>query len=104
MKGGKADKLTLPKIAKKHKLPIEDLTSQLRLGIKTEMEHTDNKSKAKEIAMDHLAEDPKYYTKLKKAKLEEAIGKSLATAALGLSLIGNPSASKPKQSISDKSV
>jgi len=104
MKGGKTDNLTLPKIAKKHKLPIEDLTSQLRLGIKTEMEHTDNKSKAKEIAMDHLAEDPKYYTKLKKAKLEEAIGKSLATAALGLSLslIGNPSASKSKQSIAQQ--
>jgi len=77
MKGGKADKLTLPQIAKKHKLPIEDLTSQLKLGIKTEMEHTDNKKQAKEIAMDHLAEDPKYYTKLKKAKLEEAIGKDL---------------------------
>ena len=77
MKGGKADKLTLPQIAEKHKLPIEDLTSQLKLGIKTEMEHTDNKKQAKEIAMDHLAEDPKYYTKLKKAKLEEAIGKDL---------------------------
>jgi hypothetical protein len=97
MKGGKADKLTLPQIAKKHKFPIEDLTTQLRLGIKTEMEHTDNKKQAKEIALDHLAEDPKYYTKLKKAKLEEAIGKSLATAALGLSLIGNPSFGKTKQ-------
>jgi hypothetical protein len=43
--------------------------SQLRLGIKTEMEHTDSKKQAKEIAMDHLAENPKYYTKLKKAKL-----------------------------------
>lgn len=97
MKGGKADKLTLPKIAKKHKVPIEDLTLQLKLGIKTEMEHTDNKSKAKEIAMDHLAENPKYYTKLKKAKLEEAIAKSLATAALGLSLMGNTSVGKSKQ-------
>jgi predicted nucleotidyltransferase len=77
MKGGKADKLTLPQIAKKHKLPIEDLTSQFRLGIKTEMEHTDNKKQAKEIAMDHLAENPKYYTLLKKAKLEEAISKAL---------------------------
>jgi predicted nucleotidyltransferase len=102
MKGGKADKLTLPQIAKKHGVPIEDLMSQFKLGIKTEMEHTDNKKQAKEIAMDHLAENPKYYTKLKKAKLEEAIGKSLATAALGLSLIGNPSASKPKQSISQQ--
>ena len=73
MKGGKADKLTLSKIAKKHKVAIEDLTSQLKLGIKTEMEHTKDKSKAREIAMDHLAENPKYYTKLKKAKLEETI-------------------------------
>lgn len=77
MKGGKADKLTLPKIAKKHKVSIVDLTSQLKLGIKTEMEHTDNKAKAKEIAMDHLSENPKYYTKLKKAKLEETIYKEL---------------------------
>jgi len=99
MKGGKADKLTLPQIAKKHKLPIEDLMSQLRLGIKTEMEHTDNKKQAKEVAMDHLSENPKYYTLLKKAKLEEAIGKSLATAALGLGLLGNPSVSKANQDI-----
>jgi hypothetical protein len=77
MKGGKADKLTLPQIAKKHGVPIEDLMSQFKLGIKTEMEHTDNKKQAKEIAMDHLAENPKYYTKLKKAKLEENIIKKL---------------------------
>lgn len=77
MKGGKADKLTLPQIAKKHGVPIEDLMSQLRLGMKTEMEHTDSKKQAKEIAMDHLAENPKYYTKLKKAKLEEGILKTL---------------------------
>ena len=72
MKGGKADKLTLSKIVeihkdKKPKVSIVDLTSQLKLGIKTEMEHTDSRKQAKEIAMDHLAENPKYYTKLKKA-------------------------------------
>jgi len=99
MKGGKADKLTLPQIAKKHGLPIEDLMSQFKLGIKTEMEHTDNKKQAKEIASDHLSENPKYYTKLKKAKLEEAIAKSLVTAALGLGLMGNPSVSKGNQAI-----
>jgi predicted nucleotidyltransferase len=54
-----------------------ELTAQLKLGIKTEMEHTDIKKQAKEIALDHLAEDPKYYTKLKKAKLEENIIKKL---------------------------
>jgi predicted nucleotidyltransferase len=99
MKGGKADKLTLPQIAKKHGVPIEDLMSQFKLGVKTEMEHTDNKKQAKEIASDHLAENPKYYTKLKKAKLEEAIAKSLVTAALGLGLMGNTSVSKGNQAI-----
>lgn len=42
---------------------------QLRRGIEVEMEHTNSKTKAKEIAMDHLVEDPKYYTKLDKAGL-----------------------------------
>ena len=37
---------------------------QLRLGIKIEMEHTDDPKKAKEIAMDHLEEIPDYYTRL----------------------------------------
>jgi len=37
------------------------------------MEHTDDKAKAKIIALQHLAEDPKYYTKLKSLDLEEAI-------------------------------
>lgn len=82
MKGGKADKLTLTQIAKKHKVDIVELTSQLKLGIKTEMEHTNDKKKAKEIAMDHLTENPKYYTKLKKAKLEEEIFKKLEEAKL----------------------
>lgn len=78
MKGGKADKLTLGKIAKIHNIKkIEVLIPQLKLGIKTEMEHTDSKKQAKEIALDHLVEDPKYYTKLKKAKLEETIYKQL---------------------------
>lgn len=38
---------------------------QLEMGIKVELEHTGDKDVAKEIALDHLAEDPKYYTKLK---------------------------------------
>lgn len=37
---------------------------QLAQGIKVEMEHTKNKALAKEIAKDHLAEIPDYYTKL----------------------------------------
>lgn len=45
---------------------------QLKLGIKTELEHTDDEKVAKQIALDHLAEDPHYYSKLTKAGLEEA--------------------------------
>lgn len=50
-------------------------TSQLRMGKKVEMEHAHlfpknlRDSITTRIAKDHLKEDPKYYTKLKKAKL-----------------------------------
>ena len=37
----------------------------LREGIEEEMEHTSDPEIAKEIAMDHLMEDPDYYRKLK---------------------------------------
>lgn len=40
------------------------ITSELAKGIKVEMEHTSDPEVAKKIAMDHLAEDPQYYTKL----------------------------------------
>ena len=45
---------------------------QLEMGIKVEMEHTDDPAVAKRIALQHLAEDPEYYTKLTAAGLEEA--------------------------------
>jgi hypothetical protein len=38
---------------------------EFEMGIQVESEHTTNKKIAREIALDHLAEDPKYYTKLK---------------------------------------
>jgi len=46
---------------------------ELAKGIKVEMEHTDDKAEAKVIALQHLAEDPKYYTKLAKVGLEEKV-------------------------------
>jgi hypothetical protein len=39
---------------------------QLKNGIEVEMEHTKDRKIAKEIAKDHLSEDPNYYKKLKK--------------------------------------
>jgi len=44
---------------------------ELEIGINTEMEHTNDPVKAKEIATDHLTEDPQYYSKLNKAHLQE---------------------------------
>jgi hypothetical protein len=84
LKGGLADTSNLYDLALKH---VEDksvkkqsperiskmlshLTQQLIKGLKVEMEHSDDITVAKEIAMDHLAEDPNYYTKLK--RIEEA--------------------------------
>lgn len=47
--------------------PDSDFNSQqLEIGIKHEMEHTKNRKIAKEIAKDHLSEDPNYYKKIKK--------------------------------------
>lgn len=56
-------------IAHKHNVSVEHIKQQLQHGIKVESEHTSDKTTAREIALDHLAEDPDYYTKLKKAKL-----------------------------------
>jgi len=72
LEGGISDGKTLQDIAKKHKVDLSVLEKELGKGIKTEMEHTDNKSKAKEIAMDHLFEDPEYYTKLKRMETKES--------------------------------
>jgi hypothetical protein len=54
--GGKADK----------KKPSDFNPKSIAQGMKVEREHTTNKATQKEIAMDHLTEDPKYYDKLKK--------------------------------------
>jgi predicted nucleic-acid-binding Zn-ribbon protein len=51
---------------------------QLKMGIKVEMEHTDNPELAKKISKDHLLEFPDYYTRLNAMEEEakEELGKS----------------------------
>lgn len=78
LKGGKSDHKTFQDLVNKNKRKGKDigevekeLKKQLNKGIKVEMEHTDDKGKAKEIAMDHLFEDPKYYDKLEKIEKKE---------------------------------
>lgn len=56
VKGGRGDKLK----------PSDVDQNELKMGISHEMEHTKDKQIAQEIALDHLSEDPKYYTNLKK--------------------------------------
>jgi len=65
--------LTVAELAEKHGVSRMDIAKQLDKGVKVELEHTKDKSVAREIALDHLAEDPKYYDKLDKAELEEAM-------------------------------
>lgn len=48
------------------KKPTDFNQAQLHKGVKSELEHTSSKPIAKEIAMDHLVEDPRYYLKLEK--------------------------------------
>jgi hypothetical protein len=49
------------------KRPDSDFDAeQLKNGIKIGKEHTKDEQIAKEIAKDHLSEDPNYYKKLKK--------------------------------------
>ena len=63
--------MSIQDIANKHKVDIKALKQELKKGIKVEHEHTGNTKKAARIAMDHLFEDPKYYTKLATLDLEE---------------------------------
>lgn len=78
LEGGLADGKTLMDLAQKHvyddstdstsKNNIQNMYKKLKLeldkGIRVEMEHTKSRVRAKEIAMDHLFEDPNYYNKL----------------------------------------
>jgi hypothetical protein len=61
--------MSLEDIAKKHNIDISELQKELEKGAKVEHEHTNSEEHAKRVAMDHLVEDPKYYTKLSKARL-----------------------------------
>jgi hypothetical protein len=71
--GGLAKGMTLNDIAKKHNISVDTIVKDLKKGMKVEMEHTTDVKVAKEIAFDHLYEDPKYYDKLGKMENENVI-------------------------------
>jgi hypothetical protein len=68
---GLSKSMSIQDIANKYRVNIDTLKQELKKGIKVEREHTSDAKKAARIAMDHLFEDPKYYTKLDKIGLEE---------------------------------
>lgn len=69
--GGLAKGRSLRDIADKHRVELSHIESELKRGIKVEMEHTNDPSIAREIAKDHLMEDPDYYDKLEKMEKGE---------------------------------
>jgi len=56
----------------KGKQPSDFDAQALKQGTAVEMEHSSDKRYAREIAMDHLTEDPNYYQKLKTVEAHEA--------------------------------
>ena len=68
LKGSMEDKHS--QIAHHHGVSVEEINDQVAKGVKIEMEHTTDEEVAHEIAMDHVYEDPQYYTKL--STIEEA--------------------------------
>ena len=49
----------------------KETLNQLKMGIRQEMEHTNNPSEALKIAIDHVKEDPLYYDHMKFVDVEE---------------------------------
>ena len=106
-------------IAKKHKISLDTLEPELKLGIKVESEHTGDKRMARMIALQHLEELPNYYSKLKKmekvnesksgdSSLRDWFTKSRASdgtpgwVQLGGKYAGKPCAKQPGQTTKPK--
>lgn len=66
IKGGKGDHIDSNSVDQ----------NELRMGITTEFEHVNDREKAREIALDHLAENPRYYTILKQSGLADELNES----------------------------
>ncbi len=67
---------------------------ELQMGIAIEMEHTKDKRLAEKLAMDHLRENPRYYSELQAAGLEEC-GAIAVVSIEGENENGEAAPSKP---------
>jgi hypothetical protein len=59
---------TIPELAEKHGVSVQEILDELRKGLKVEAEHTTDFETAKEIALDHLNEKLNYYEMLSKVE------------------------------------
>jgi hypothetical protein len=75
------------------KVPSEFNSEALAIGTQIELEHTKDPSVAREIAMDHLAEDPDYYVNFNKGMLEQSSKEEL-----------NPQGAPPSDNVLDKNL
>jgi hypothetical protein len=62
----------------------KQIEKQLEKGIKVEMEHTSDAKVAREIAMDHIWEDQKYYDKLETVEENKSIIKRILKEEINL--------------------
>jgi hypothetical protein len=83
--GGLSKNISILDIAKRWTSDDKDITyvldmllRELNTGTEVELEHTNDLKIAKEIAKDHLYEDPNYYSKLKKIEATECTGSDSA--------------------------
>ena len=78
-----ADVYDLPELyelAEKYKMGLGTIRKEYLKGIEVEREHTNDYGLSAQIALNHLNEDSKYYTKLKKLKLKRG-GKMVVNGA-----------------------
>ena len=59
---------TPEELAKKHKVTLDKIVQQVKIGTEIEGEHTTSKSGARITALQHVDEFPDYYTRLKKVE------------------------------------
>lgn len=65
--------LSVEEIADKHDVSKAKIAKELKRGIEVEKEHTRDTETAREIALDHLAEIPDYYTRLDKMEKKAGV-------------------------------
>jgi hypothetical protein len=63
--------MSVSEISQKHGVNTQYIENQLDVGIKHELEHTDDDGVAKIIALHHIGEKPNYYELVEKYKLED---------------------------------